>query len=639
MLSYLAAAVAHAAARLSELPGAQPPGAEAAAGEAAHYGPARQLEALGETVAMGLWHLLLATALGWAAAVLMRTRAAPARPAAVVLCLLVLIDLAGFGGLLGDLPLIGSLGAPALILAAAVAVRTERRWERAAAEEFEEAGILAAASARAAPKPGVARLLAGVRETLGVLAGRMFTGRDGRERSGPRTGEGRCDGCSLAGTLIPVLARARRSVVRLAARLAAGRTEREVTVPAGSLLLGQEVGSRGAVGVPLGHAVVVGATGSGKTVTLRRIVASATPHMGVVAVDGKGDPALERDLERLAGATGRRFVAWSPGYGTRYSPFSHGADTEIVDKALAAQAWGDEYYLRLGQRFLGFAVRALRAAGGEPTLAALARYADPAALDELAPAIEARAPGGWNELLGALPRLGPAERQAIAGTQHRLAAMAESDVGHLLEPAAGHETLDLSEMVREGGVAYLNLSADARPELSRMLGAAIVLDLVSIAAEMQAHRRAAPTLALLDDVQAFATPACMRGIASLTARGRSAGIMLLLGTQALGDLRMAPGEGPAEQILGNRAALVVHRLPGWESAAQASRELGDRPAQLLGERMEGGPGRWRSAGMATRTTGQVPNVLPRELMQLPTGVAVLGTAAGRPRLVRVLPTA
>jgi hypothetical protein len=433
-------------------------------------------------------------------------------------------------------------------------------------------------------------------------------------------------------------------VVRLAARrLRASRRDHGASwwpwhrraAVAGSFLLGTTCDRRRAVTIPARHTLVVGATGAGKTVTLRSVLAQAMDRMGVVVVDGKGDPELERDLERLAHASGRRFTPWSPTHATRYSPFSHGADTEIVDKALAAENWGDDYYLRLGQRFLGFAVRALRAAALEPTLARLAHYVDPANLEQLAPAMEEASPGSWNELIASLPALERAERQAIAGTQHRLAALAESDVGALLEPAPGHELVDLLETVRHGEVAYFNLNADARPALSRMLGAAIVIDLVSVAATTQRRDEYMPTLVALDDVQAFASEPALAGIASLFARGRSAGLMLLLGTQSLADFTLPGARGSMEQLLDNRTTLIVHRLPGHASAGKASRELGEREGHRVSEHLEARAGGWRPVGTGTRSTVIEPSVAPVELMELETGVAVVKTAADAPRFVRV----
>lgn len=389
--------------------------------------------------------------------------------------------------------------------------------------------------------------------------------------------------------------------------------------------------------IPARHTIVVGATGAGKTVTMRRVLASAAAGMGVVAVDGKGDTELERDVERFARESGRRFLAWSPYHETRYSPFCHGSDTEIVDKALAAESWGDEYYLRLGQRFLGFAVRALRAAAREPTLRDLAHYVDPVNLEQLAPAMEELTPGSWDEVASALPPLDRAERQAIAGTQHRLATLAESDVGRLLEPAPGQPLIDLLEVVSDGDVAYFDLNADARPALSRMLGAAIVMDLVNIAAAMQRDDRHTPTVLMLDDVQAFASGPALEGISSLFARGRSAGMMLLLGTQSLSDFKLSGTQRSIEQLLDNRTTLIVHRVPGYSSATRASRELGERTGRRVSEHLEAGLRGWRNAGRATSTALLEPNVTAGELMELEVGVAVVQTSGCAPELVRVTP--
>jgi hypothetical protein len=286
---------------------------------------------------------------------------------------------------------------------------------------------------------------------------------------------------------------------------------------------------------------------------------------------------------------------------------------------------------------LGFAVRALRAAGRPLTLSALARYVDPEMLEELAPEMEAAQPGSFNELIAALPALDRGERQAIAGTQHRLAAMAESDVGPLLEPAPGHPTIDLLVAVTAGDVVYFNLHADSRPALSRMVGAAVIRDLVSISATMIGRCERMPTALVFDDIQAFATEASLAGIASLFARGRQPGMMLLLGTQSLADLGGGQGAGVMEQLMDSRATLIVHRLPGHRSATRASQELGDHEGQAVSEQMDGSYGRWRPRGAATRSAIQVPNVRPRELMDLPTGVAAVKSTGQAPCLVHVLP--
>jgi hypothetical protein len=544
-----------------------------------------EVERVARSVSGGVGRVALAALAGCAAARLFRARRIRSGWAFFALGLFVLADARGAVSL-SRLPLVGALGVGGVMLALVIACIVNRsrdldegprRGARAGVTRRTRAlrdAVLASATARFAP---LVERRARIRELL-------------RRRNRPR---GICIGRTCAG-------------------------RRRFTIPTR-------------------HTLVVGATGAGKTVTMRSVLAAAVARMGAVVVDGKGDAELEHDLERFARESGRRFLPWSPYHRTRYSPFSHGSDTEIVDKALAAESWGDDYYLRLGQRFLGFAVRALRAAARQPTLRELARYVDPANLEQLAPAMEEVTPGSWDHLVGSLPALDRTERQAIAGTQHRLAALAESDVGVLLEPAPGHALVDLSEVVHAGDVAYFNLNADARPALSRMLGAAIVMDLVSVTAAMQRGEESMPTVLMLDDVQAFASEPALAGIASLFARGRSAGMMLLLGTQSLSDFKLAGTQRSIEQLLDNRSTLVVHRLPGQSSASRASRELGEREGRRLSEHLEAGVTGWRRAGTATSTGTLEPNVLAAELMELETGVAAVKTPGRPPEFVHITP--
>ena len=77
------------------------------------------------------------------------------------------------------------------------------------------------------------------------------------------------------------------------------------------------------------------------------------------------------------------------------------------------------------------------------------------------------------------------------------------------------------------------LDADRRPLLASMLAAAIVQDLLTIAAELQ--RDPVPTLVVVDEFSAVAPG----GVVRLFGRRRSAGLSLLLGTQKLADLTEA----------------------------------------------------------------------------------------------------
>ena len=133
------------------------------------------------------------------------------------------------------------------------------------------------------------------------------------------------------------------------------------------LILGCEQ-SGSAVSIPLGgvtggtHTLVVGATGSGKTITQTWIAVRAIERgMGAVVIDPKGDRGMRGEVRRAAEAAGRPFIEWTPEGSAVYNPYARGSDTEIADKVLAGELFTEPHYLRQAQRYLGHVVRVLRA--------------------------------------------------------------------------------------------------------------------------------------------------------------------------------------------------------------------------------------------------------------------------------------
>jgi hypothetical protein len=429
-----------------------------------------------------------------------------------------------------------------------------------------------------------------------------------------------------AGARPAAAAAARRTPLDALARLAR-RARRRIGSPPhpadgvgeiardGRLAVGEDEHGR-TVWVPFGaaqgsgrHTLVLGATGSGKTFTQARLLAAAIDGgSGAVVIDPKGDPVLREQLRRAARAAGREVHEWSPLGPTVYNPLARGSETEIADKALAGERFTEPHYLRQAQRYLGHAIRALRAAGTEVSLAKLVEQLDPDSLELLARSI----PGDGAAACHAyLDSLGTRQRGELAGVRDRLAVLAESDAGRWLDPAGGGAPkVDLLAEARAHGAVYFALDADRRPLLAEMLGAAVVQDLVTVVAELQASPT--PTLVAIDEFSALAAAQ----VARLFARARSAGVSLLLGTQELSDLRPPGRERLLEQVLGNLSLLVAHR-----QAVPASAEL---LAGLAGRR-----GGWRIAhhsdGRSTRTQVREPAVDADRVMSLEPGWALVVT--------------
>jgi len=378
------------------------------------------------------------------------------------------------------------------------------------------------------------------------------------------------------------------------------------------LTVGHERDGR-AVTIPLGgatggtHTLVVGATRSGKTVTMTWMAAHAIERgMGAIVIDPKGDLDLRRELREAALAHGRRFVEWAPRGGTVYNPYARGSETEIADKALAGERFTEPHYLRQAQRYLGHEVRTLRQAGIEVSLRALVEHLDPSRLELLARGLlEPQARG----VHAYLDSLSPRQESDLTGVRDRLAIMAESDVGPWLDPQTpGASRLDLLDAARARAVVYFDLQADRRPLLAQMLAAAIVGDLQATMAGLQG--RQAPTLLMIDEFSAIAP----ERVVGLFARAGGAGVSLVLGTQELADMRVPGREMLLEQIVGNLSVLIAHRqvVPG--------------SAELLAAMTET-RGVWRTSrhgeGRLTRTRELERTLGAGQVMSLAQGWAVV----------------
>ena len=106
--------------------------------------------------------------------------------------------------------------------------------------------------------------------------------------------------------------------------------------------------------------IVVGATGSGKTILMLLLALAAIKRgSGVIFIDPKGDDYVLEQLREAAARRGRRFLPWEPLGDLIYNPYDRGSNTEIADKLLAAEVFTEPHYQRLAQRYLGQVIRAL----------------------------------------------------------------------------------------------------------------------------------------------------------------------------------------------------------------------------------------------------------------------------------------
>jgi hypothetical protein len=403
------------------------------------------------------------------------------------------------------------------------------------------------------------------------------------------------------------------------------------------------IGRRGGVRhVPLGldrgvHALVLGATGAGKTVTQAAILqAHVLAGLGAIVIDPKGDRYLRGVLRNAAERRGVAFRRWSPTGDAVYNPFARGGSTEITDKLLAGQRWSEPHYELATQRLLLHVLGTMHAAGlWPPTLSQIVRHMDPDRLDALACESGGELAAKVSDYVDGLSARARAD---LGGGRDRLAVLAEGELGPRLDPALGlGPQIDLAASLREGAVVYFHLDADRYPAASKLLGAALVIDLVTLAAEMQSADHGG--IVAIDEFAALAAEQVSR----LFGRARSAGLSILLGTQSLADLRAArPEEGGdtlTEQVLTNVEYLVVHREADPDSAERLARVAGTQPSWSVTEKVGGRRDGWFQGREGTRTREREFIVLPDQFKRLRTGEAVLirPNAKTPGEVVRVLP--
>lgn len=403
------------------------------------------------------------------------------------------------------------------------------------------------------------------------------------------------------------------------------------------------------------HALILGASGAGKSTTLLRIL---TDHVArgrpVVAIDLKGSPAFARELEDGAAAAGRPFALWSPDGPSHWNPLAHGNATELKDKLIATERFTEPHYQRAAERYVQTVLQVLQEAHPEraPVLEEVVRMMDPRRLSgELHNLPRARAA----HVQDYLAELTHDQLSAIRGLATRLAIVSESHSGQWLAPASasgaggiggegaavgtgagasGH-TIDLRSALAGDQVVLFSLNSSTYGKLAAQLGTIVIQDLVAAVGNRLTLPDREHAVIGIDEFSALGAD----HVVSLLARGREAGVSVLLATQELADLDRA-ARGLRDQVLGNTAVKIAHRQDVPASAQTIAQMAGtekvwEQTYQIASRPLLGG----YDSGRGTRREAEQFVVHPNEIKRLPTGHAVLITKqpVARARTIRVTP--
>jgi type IV secretory pathway TraG/TraD family ATPase VirD4 len=441
--------------------------------------------------------------------------------------------------------------------------------------------------------------------------------------------------------LVPTPAAAMSAAALVAGRVALavrrGRTRRTPEAArvgrAGSLILGRD---RAGQPVTLSddqlaaHALVVGAAGSGKSTTMLTILSDHIARgRPVVALDLKGSPAFARQLGRAAALAGRELRVWTPDGPSHWNPLAHGNATALKDMLISTERFSEPHYQRAAERYLQTAFTVLQAAHpGRPAqihevVAVMEPQRLAARLRDVPPPLAARVA----DYLGGLTR---DQESAVWGLGTRLALLSESSAGRYLAPGDG-PTVDLAAALEGGDVVLLSLNSSVYGKLAAQLGALAIQDLTSAAG----HRLRAgtgepvPATLAIDEFSALGAD----NVIALLARGREAGVPLVLATQELADLERA-GPGFRDQVMGIVGVTIAHRQDVHSSATMISQLAGTEWAWRETETVRGlfaRPGLSRG----TRRMEEQPVVHPNEIKTLRVGEMMMIAKLPSTRIDRV----
>ena len=393
------------------------------------------------------------------------------------------------------------------------------------------------------------------------------------------------------------------------------------------------------------HLLIVGATGSGKTVSARRwlLARALADGVAVLVTDPKGDRGLERDLRAAARLARRPLVVFDPRdpAADRWNPLWSDDTGAVVSRLVAPIGAGDgnaRYYADLLQVHLGTVAAGLRAAGLWPAnlpllldAAQLSRYDALLQLVRVVAGEDADITARMREHRTTLST--PEGRRDLTGGILRLRVVAGETWRTVLTPDSDRGAITLPEAMRAGALVLVRTWVDDLPDEARAITTLFLADAAAAALDLPEGTEWA---ALIDEFGGVLSTGAGERAMALMQRARSAGGQVAVTTQSVTDFAAATGN-PAllDALADNFAAGIFHLQSSPESRDWLSRLIGTREVWQSTDRTVA---RGMADGTGSRRRVREFLVRPDELRSLRTGEAYIWTTLGPdPERVQVTP--
>lgn len=311
-------------------------------------------------------------------------------------------------------------------------------------------------------------------------------------------------------------------------------------------------------------ALVLGTTGSGKTITLRRFYRRAIMKgYPLIIVDGKPDDENIAWLMKLARQYGREFCGFNCGNNLSYDPLANGGYTELKDKIISLKdEWSSDYYRSIAEDYLQTTFEVLLKLGKDFDLK---KVVECLSYDDLALLVRETQDQNLMKRVSGLEHY---DRKDITGLQAHLNILIHSELGSFFEK--NETTFTLAKAIEKNAVVYFALPALRFPSFAKVLGKLVINDLKAV---IDRNSNANRLFTVFDEFSVFAG----EQVLNLVNMGRGKGVHAIFGTQGLADFDRVDVMFK-NQILNCVNTLICHRLNDQESAESIANWVGTQDA-------------------------------------------------------------
>ena len=364
------------------------------------------------------------------------------------------------------------------------------------------------------------------------------------------------------------------------------------------------------------HTLVLGTTGSGKTVTVCNIVESAIHRdLPLIYIDGKGDYDLACRVARYGHKHGKNVSVFAmKGDSMAYNPLASGGFTSKKDRIIELREWTEEHYKKLAEGYLQSVFKVMEACNVPCNMGTLTENLDLKKLKALVRTHEADIPDAQRLMdeLNAQDQAADSIESLVAEIRNFTA----SEIGQLFHAEEDKPVLTLNDVLENNGIAYFCLPALEFPSMSQTLGRLIINDLKATMAQQLSGSAKKKVYVVFDEFSVFAG----QQVLNVINMGRSAGIHAVLVTQSLSDLASAKrmnADHFVNQVVGSCNNFILHRQNSPEDAAKLAELMGTRNTlEYTAQVNQTGP---THMGTVRRTRGFIAH--PDEIKSLKTGEA------------------